>query len=134
MSRSETCICGSESNFGPAPTFPVISTEPQWTSQGKSLAGLQQRRRATSVATLERIESVCPEDWQVRKTTWDAKRLLVEASWEPLAPAEVKRIVEDRRQLLVRDEEELIEAVWEAMHDYQSQIRGEGSQVTAALE
>jgi hypothetical protein len=53
----------------------------------------------------------------------------VEASWEPLAPPEVKRIVEDRRQLLVRDEEELIEAVWEALHDYQTQIRGEGSQV-----
>jgi hypothetical protein len=115
--------------FGPAPNFPVIPTEPQWTSQGKSLAGLQQRRRVTSVATLERIESACPEDWQVRKATWDAKRLLVEASWEPLGPAEVKRIVEDRRQLLVRDEEELIEAVWEALHDYQSQIRGEGSQV-----
>jgi hypothetical protein len=90
---------------------------------------LQQRRRATSVATLERIEQACPEDWQVHKATWDAKRVLVEASWEPLAPAEVKRIVEDRHQLLVRDEEELIEAVWEALRDYESQIRGEGSQV-----
>jgi hypothetical protein len=29
----------------------------------------------------------------------------------------------------VRDEEELIEAVWVALQDYQSQIRGEGSQV-----
>jgi hypothetical protein len=115
--------------FGPAPNFRVIPTEPQWTSQGKILAGLQQRRRATSVATLERIEAACLDDWQVRKATWDAKRLLVEASWEPLAPPEVKRIVEDRRQLLVRDEEELIEAVWEALHDYQTQIRGEGSQV-----
>ena len=115
--------------FGPAPSFPEIPSEPQWTSQGKILAGLQQRRRATSVATLERIESVCPDDWQVHKATWDAKRLLVEASWEPLPPAEVKRIIEDRRQLLVRDEEELSEAVWEALHDYQNQIRGEGSQV-----
>jgi hypothetical protein len=29
----------------------------------------------------------------------------------------------------VRDEEELFEAVWEALHDYQLQIRGEGSQL-----
>ena len=115
--------------FGPAPSFPIIPTEPQWTSQNKILAGLQQRRRETSVATLERIKEACQEDWQVHKATWGAKRLLVEASWEPLMPAEVKRIIEDRRQLLVRDEEDLIEAVWEALHDYQSQIRSEGSRV-----
>lgn len=115
--------------FGPAPSFPVIPTEPQWTTQNKILAGLQQRRRSTSVAILERLEEAYPDDWQVRKATWDAKRLLVEASWEPLAPGEIKRIVEDRRQLLVRDEEELMEAVWEALRDFQTQIRGEGSQV-----
>ncbi len=115
--------------FGPAPSFPMIPTEPHWTAQNKILASLQHRRCATSVAILERIEDACREDWQVRKATWDAKRLLVEASWEPFAPEEVKRIIEDRRQLLVRDEEELIEAVWEALRDYQIQIRGEGSQV-----
>jgi hypothetical protein len=115
--------------FGPPPDFPEITTEPQWRSQSKILAGLQQRRRASSVVILDRIESAYPDDWHVRKATWDAKRLLVEATWEPLTPAGVKRIVEDRRQLLVRDEQELMDAVGEALLDYQSELRAEGSRV-----
>jgi len=115
--------------FGATPSFPAISTEPHWTAQHKILALFQQRRCAASVAILERIQEACPEDWEVQQATWSAKRLLFEASWEPLPPEQVKRIIEDRRHLLVRDEEELIEAVWEALHDYQVQIRGGGSQI-----
>ena len=64
--------------FGAPPEYPVITNDPQWRSQGRILAGLQQRRRATSIAILERIEQALPDDWHIRKATWDAKRLLVE--------------------------------------------------------
>ena len=70
-----------------------------------------------------------PEDWHAHKAIWNAKRLFVEASWEPLAAAELKRILEVRRQLLARDEDELIAAVLEALDDYQGQISGEDTQV-----
>jgi hypothetical protein len=115
--------------FGIAPEIPAFTTEPEWTYQGTILVALQQRRRATSIAALDRIEQLYPTDWYIRKATWDAKRLFMDARWEPLDPAAVKRIIEDRRQLLVRDEQELMEAVWEALHDYQTAIRTEGSRV-----
>jgi hypothetical protein len=106
-----------------------IATKPEWAAQGSILVTLQNGRRFTSVIQLERIEKIYPTDWYVRKATWDAKRLLIDASWEPLEPATLKRIIEDRRQLLVRDEEELIEAVWAVLQKYQAAIRAEGSRM-----
>ena len=110
---------------GPGPT----TTEPGWTSQTTIVDALQQKRRATSVAVLEHLQCRYPDDWYLRKAVWDTKRLLIETSWEPIDPTSVKRIVEDRRQLLVRDEQELMEAVCVSLRDYQAAIREEGSRV-----
>jgi hypothetical protein len=94
--------------------------------QGTILAELQERRRTSSINALEEIEQCCPGDWYVRHAVWEGKRELREAAWEPLDPMTTKRVVQDRRQLLVRDEKELMEA---ALEDYQAELRGEGSRV-----
>jgi hypothetical protein len=115
--------------FGAWPGPGSTTTEPAWAAQVAIVDTLQQRRMAASVAVLERFEREYPDDWYLRRAVWDARRLLVETSWEPIDPATVKRIVEDRRQLLIRDDQELIEAVWESLNDYQAAIRDEGSRV-----
>jgi hypothetical protein len=102
---------------------------PELSSQGAVIFALQERHQASSVAALKQIEVMYPADWHLRQAAWRAERALVEISWEAISPSEVKRIIADNRQLLVRDEQELMEAVSQSLLDYQDAIRAEGSRV-----
>ncbi len=120
--------------FGVPPQFSSIDSRPEWIAQHVVLAALGRRGRDGSIAALEEIQRQAPVGgepdqiqalWDVRKAVWDAKRLMLESSWEPLDPSTVKRMVADKRQLLVRDEQELMNAVCCALGELQAAIRDE---------
>jgi hypothetical protein len=115
--------------FGINPEVPSFGGPPEWTAQGTILTTLQQRVQPESVSTLEFLAREFPDDWYVRKAAWEGRRQWLDSRWAPLAPEKVKRVVADRRQLIVRDEEELAEAVWQSLIDYQASIQSEGSRV-----
>ncbi len=124
--------------FGAPPVFPSLSGQPQWVAQHAAIDALRRRGSANGIAVLEEIEqAILSEDdpgkvqtlWEVRKAASDCNRTLTETSWSPLDATVVKRLIQDKRQLLVRDESELLEAVWQALSDYQEAVRGEGSRV-----
>lgn len=117
------------SEFGVSPEMPSFGGRPEWAAQWTILTTLQQRVNQESVSALELLARNFPDDWYVRKTAWEGRRQLLDSCWTPLAPGEVKRIVTDRRQMIVRDEEELAEAVWQSLIDYQASIQSEGSRV-----
>jgi hypothetical protein len=117
------------SEFGVPQESTRFNHEPVHSFQGTILQWLQERRSASAVAVLEQLEREYPTDWWIRKSVWDARRLLVENAWEPLGPAAVRRVIEDRRHMLVRDENELMDAVLDALDDLQTTIRGEGDRV-----
>jgi hypothetical protein len=104
-----------------------FNQKPGHSFQGTILHWLEQRRSAPAVGILEELERDYPEDWWIRKSAWEARRLLLENSWEPLDPVTIRRVVEERRHLLVRDEDELMDAVVEALQEFQTSIRGEGT-------
>ncbi len=124
--------------FGPPPAMPPIESRAESVSQYAIIANLTKRGTAGSVAVLKEIEQQLyladdppqiQEKMEFRKSVWEAERTLLEATWEPLDSNTVLRIIEDRRQLLVRDQQELAEAVLLALEDYQNDIRDEGSRV-----
>lgn len=117
------------SEFGAPPEATQFNQEPVHGFQGTILEWLQQRRSASAVAVLEQLEIEYPTDWWIHKSVWEARRLLLENEWEPLDPAVVMRVVEDRRHMLVRDENELMDAVLEALTEFQTAIRDEGDKV-----
>jgi hypothetical protein len=93
------------------------------------LVWLQQRRAVTAIFVLEGLEQKYRSDWWIRKAVWEARRLLLKSTWEPLAPEVTKRVIEDREHMLVRDEAEFMEAVWEALHEFQTRIRDAGDRI-----
>jgi hypothetical protein len=107
----------------------AIGGTPEWAVQGTILTALQKRVRSESVSALEILAQRFPDDWYVRKAAWDGYRQLLDSRWTPLAPELIRRIVTDRRQMIVRDEEELTEAVWQSLIEYQASIQDEGSRV-----
>ena len=124
--------------FGAPPQYPSLKSEAEFVSQHAILANLKKRGTTTSVAVLNEIKQQLPQGDEpeqvqarhdIRRAIWEARRSSVEAAWEPLDTRTVMRIVEDKRQLLVRDQQELAEAVWLALEDYQKDIRNEGSRV-----
>jgi hypothetical protein len=117
------------SEFGAPPEASRFNQEPVHSFQGSILQWLQQRRSASAVAVLEQLEREYSTDWWIRKSVWEARRLILENAWEPLEPAAVRRVVEDRRHMLVRDENELMDAVLEALQEFQATIRSEGDRV-----
>ena len=125
------------SQFG-AQHLPPIRGGAEWASQHIILNNLKKRGTPAAVVALQEIERQPPsgdaprqaqDGLEIRHAVWEAERAFIEASWEPLDPATVIRMIEDKRQLLVRDQQELAEAVWSALGDYQKDIRDEGSRV-----
>jgi hypothetical protein len=124
--------------FGAPPQFPSMNSGAEWATQHAILANLKKRGTPTSVTVLKEIEQQLPQGdepsqiqarWDARRAIWEARRAYLDAAWAPLDFRAIMRIVEDKRQLLVRDQQELAEAVWLALEDYQKDIRDEGSRV-----
>lgn len=115
--------------FGTARQFPSFGGPPEHESQGHILTALRNRRDSQAISALENLAADFPDDWYLRRTAWEGRQELLDSQWSPIPVARLRRIVKDSRQLIVRDEQELADAVWEALVDYQASIRDTGSRV-----
>jgi hypothetical protein len=113
--------------FGVSPDGSGLGGRPEWVVQGVILSALHKRASAESVSALESLARHFPDEWYLQKVAWEARRELLDSQWAPFDADLIKRVVADRRQMIVRDEEELADAVWDALVDYQASIHGEGS-------
>ncbi len=117
------------STFGAPPNSDLFHRDAVHTVQGNILHWLQERSTAVAVAVLDQLEREYPADWWIRKATWEARRGLIQSSWQPLDPATVIQVIQDRRYLLVRDEMELMEDLLEALDELQVRLRDTGDRV-----
>jgi hypothetical protein len=112
--------------FGAPPNSDPFQRDIVHTVQGNILHWLQERSTADSVAALEQLDREFPGDWWIRKGAWEARRGLVQKTWQPLEPTTVRHVIEDRRHLLVRDEKELMEDLLETLSELQTKLHGTG--------
>jgi len=115
--------------FGVSPDGAGLSGRPEWVMQNVILSVLHKRTSAESVSALESLARQLRDEWYLQKVAWEARRELLDSQWAPFGTDLIKKVVADRRQMIVRDEEELADAVWDALVDYQASIRGEGSRL-----
>jgi hypothetical protein len=115
--------------FGAPPNSDPFRRDIVHSVQGSILHWLQERSTADSVAALERLDREFPGDRWIRGAAWEAQRGLVQKSWQPLEPAAVRHVIEDRRHLLVRDEKELMEDLLETLSELQAKLHGTGDRV-----
>ena len=115
--------------FGAPPNSDPFQRDIVHTVQGNILHWLQERLTAEAVASLEQLDREYPGDWWIRKAAWEARRGLVQKSWQLLEPATVRRVIEDRRHLLVRDEKELMEDLLETLSELQTKLHNTGDRV-----
>jgi hypothetical protein len=115
--------------FGVSPDPFHSNPEPKWSGQHEIVSILQKRPTPSALQCLEHLQVKYSDDWTLRRAFSQAQGLFLEALWEPISPVVIKRIMADRRQLLVRDGEELAEAVWSGLSDVQALMRAEGGLV-----
>jgi hypothetical protein len=117
------------STFGAPPNYDPFQPDIAHTVQGNILHWLQERSTAEAVAVLEQLNREYPGDWWIRMAAWEASRGLVQRSWQPLEPTSVRHVIADRRHLLVRDEEELLEDLLETLSEFQMKLHHTGDRV-----
>ena len=89
------------------------------------LEALKLRGNDLSCEAIERILSELPElDW-LASTLEKAKKIRVEKAWIPPSPHEVLSLIQNSNSRLVKDGDQLLDVVIEALQRIQSKLQGE---------
>jgi hypothetical protein len=78
---------------------------------------------------LDQLQLEHPTDWNIRHAAWETRGRMLETTWPPIDPPKVRRMIEDTRQRLVRNEQELLEALIDALASLQDSLRDEGGRL-----
>ncbi|MCL4305866.1 hypothetical protein KJZ99_08110 [bacterium] len=76
-----------------------------------------------SIVTLERLHEQCPrQDW-IRYVIADTKERLRTATWRPMTPREVSKLIDNASNRYVQSPRQLLDIMIKAMGDIQSEIQ-----------
>jgi hypothetical protein len=102
----------------------------QFTDFRNTIVGvLQEKASVDACNVLDQLQLERPTDWQIKRAAWEARSRMLETTWTPIDPPHIRRMVEDTRQRLVRNEQELLESVIDALAGLQDSLRDEGGRL-----
>lgn len=90
------------------------------------LGRLKNRGTRGALEALDRIIAVFPESLWLRSLRIDAENITRRAMWKPLNPVEIIDFVENANMIIVRDAQELADAIQQSLTRLQGRLYGHG--------
>ena len=108
------------------PSRGAYRPDPAEDIQDRVLARLRDAGTTPAAEACERIANATGSEWH-RTLAAEAWRQVRATTWTPLLPADLAQILDDPRRRPVRTEPELVQAVLEAVDEFQSEVQADAA-------